>query len=367
MTPPTITAEPPRPALPAQRGSRLQRRATIGAIAALLGATAVAQQSTARVAPESVGLSPARLTEATELLKREIAQQHIAGAVAAVARRGRVGYLEALGVQDLETRVPMRERSLFRIYSMTKSITAVAVMMLHEQKRFTLDDPIPTFIPEFRDIRVIGEPGEAHAPARPITVRDLLMHTSGLNHRTSEIYRREQVRSRTSTMAQFIANLVRVGLMEDPGTRYRYSEATTVLGRLVEIWSGQPFDVFLETRILGPLKMHDTMFAALTADQRARLTTVYGAAPGGGLTKVETETVPFTERNAKTSGIVLVVVMVVLALTHDGAEPVRRPPPAPGRVPRSSRRPHSAAPRARPKSSRPVARSSSSGVKTGST
>ena len=121
-----------------------------------------------------------------------------------------------------------------------------------------------------------------------MTVRDLLLHTSGLNHRTSEIYRREQVRTRTMTMAQFIANLVRVPLMEDPGTRYRYSEATTVLGRLVEIWSGKPFEVFLEERIFRPLRMTDTMFWAATPEQRARLTTVYGPAPGGGLTKVET-------------------------------------------------------------------------------
>src|SRR4029450_6579428 len=109
-------------------------------------------------------------------------------------------------------------------------------------------------------------------PARPITVRDLLLHTSGLNHRTSEIYRREQVRTRTMTMTQFIANLVRVPLMEDPGTRYRYSESTTVLGRLVEIWSGKPFEVFLEERLFRPLGMNDTMFWA-AGDARSRLTT----------------------------------------------------------------------------------------------
>ena len=97
------------------------------------------------------------------------------------------------------------------------------------------------------------------------------LHTSGLNPRTSEIYRREQVRSRTMTMAQFIANLVRVPLMEDPGTRYRYSEGTSVLGRLVEIWSGKPFEVFLDERIFRPLRMTDTMFWAATPEQRARL------------------------------------------------------------------------------------------------
>src|SRR5436190_5077609 len=210
------------------------RKRAAAAVLTLAGAVLVinvgAQQSQVpRVTPETSGLSSARLNEATDLLNRYVTEQRIAGAVAAVARHGRVGYLQAIGFQDLETRAPMTERSLFRIYSMTKSVTAVAAMMLYEEHRFTLDDPIATFIPDFRNIRVVGDQGVAHAPARPITVRDLLLHTSGLNHRTSEIYRREQVRSRSDTMSQFISHLVRVGLMEDPGTRYRYSEGTTVL------------------------------------------------------------------------------------------------------------------------------------------
>ena len=276
------------------------------ALAAISAASAAAAtQPIARVTPEAAGLSPARLWEATALHNRYVAQHRIAGAVVAVARRGKIGYLEAVGVQDLQTRAPMTERSLFRIYSMTRPITAVAVMMLHEEGRFELDDPVARFIPEFQKVVVAGEPGASpRPPARPITVRDLLLHTSGLNARTSDIYRREQVRSRTITMAQFIANLVRVPLMEDPGTRYRYSEGTTVLGRLVEIWSGQPFEEFLAARIFRPLRMTDTMFWAATPDQRARLATVYGPAPGGGLVPVETETLPFTERPTLIEGAV---------------------------------------------------------------
>ena len=276
------------------------------ALAAISAASAAAAtQQIARVTPEAAGLSPARLREATALLNRYVAEHRIAGAVVAVARRGKIGYLEAVGVQDLQTRAPMTERSLFRIYSMTRPITAVAVMMLHEEGRFELDDPVARFIPEFQKVVVAGEPGASpRPPARPITVRDLLLHTSGLNARTSDIYRREQVRSRTITMAQFIANLVRVPLMEDPGTRYRYSEGTTVLGRLVEIWSGQPFEEFLAARIFRPLRMTDTMFWAATPDQRARLATVYGPAPGGGLVPVETETLPFTERPTLIEGAV---------------------------------------------------------------
>jgi len=248
------------------------------------------------VSPESIGLSSSRLADATALLNRYVGEERIAGAVAAVARHGRVGYLDAVGVQDLETRAPMTERSLFRIYSMTKSVTAVAAMMLYEEHRFTLDDPIAKYIPEFTKVVVVDPSGGTRQPARPITVRDLLLHTSGLNHRTSEIYRREQVRERTMTMDQFIGNLVRVPLMEDPGTRYRYSESTTVVGRLVEIWSGKPFEVFLDERIFRPLHMTDTLFWAETPDQRARLATVYGPGRDGHLAHVETESVPFTER-----------------------------------------------------------------------
>ena len=272
-------------------------------VVCLTAAAAAAQTRPAN--PETIGLSPPRLREASALLNRYVAERRIAGAVAAVSRNGQIGYLEAVGVQDLQTNAPMTERSLFRIYSMTRPITAVAVMMLHEEKRFDLDDPVAKFIPEFAQVTVAGTPGAPpRAAARPITVRDLLLHTSGLSPRTSEIYRREQVRSRTITMSQFITNLVRVPLMEDPATRYRYSEGTSVLGRLVEIWSGRPFETFLDERIFRPLRMTDTMFWAATPDQRARLTTVYGPAPGGGLAPVETETLPFTERPTLIEGAV---------------------------------------------------------------
>lgn len=278
---------------------------SIVSLAVCLVVTATALQQTSRFNPEAAGLSSATLREATELLNRYVAEQRIAGAVAAIARRGRLAYLEAVGVQDLQTRVPMSQRSLFRIYSMTRPVTSVAVMMLYEEGRFGLDDPVATFIPEFKNVVVAGEQGvPPRPPTRPVTVRDLLLHTSGLNARTSEVYRREQVRARTITMAQFIANLVRVPLMEDPGTRYRYSEGTSVLGRLVEIWSGRPFEVFLDERIFRPLRMSDTMFWAGTPDTRSRLTTVYGPAPGGGLVQVETETLPFTERPTLIEGAV---------------------------------------------------------------
>jgi CubicO group peptidase (beta-lactamase class C family) len=286
----------------------ISKRATLLLVfaAAVLVVSAGAQQpALPRVNPETVGLSSARLNEATDLLNRYVSEHRIAGAVAGVARHGRLGYVQAAGFQDLQTRAPMTERSLFRIYSMTKSVTAVAAMMLNEEHRFTLDDPVARYIPEFSKV-VVSDPsgGSPRPAARPMTVRDLLLHTSGLNHRTSEIYQREHVRARTMTMDQFIGNLVRVPLMEDPGTRYRYSESLTVVGRLVEIWSGKTFEVFLDERIFRPLRMTDTMFWAETPDQRARLTTVYGPGTDGQLVRVETETLPFTERPTLIEGAV---------------------------------------------------------------
>src|SRR4030095_11748921 len=130
--------------------------------------------------------------------------------------------------------------------------------------------------------------GTALRPARAITIQDLLLHTSGLNHRTSALYRNARVRSRSITLPQFVANIVHTPLMEDPGTRYRYSEATTVLGRLVEVWSTLPFDQFIQDRVLKPLEMNDTSFW-VPANAVARLATVYTPAPGGGVRPHEVE------------------------------------------------------------------------------
>lgn len=232
-----------------------------------------------RAMPEAVGLAPAPLRQATDLLRQFVADHKIAGAVAAVARKGKLAYLEPVGWQDLETRAPMTDRSLFRIYSMTKSVTAVAAMMLHEEGRFSLADPVSKYLPEFRQVMVQASAEAApRRPVREIRVEDLLLHTSGLSHRTSELYTRAQVRSRAIALPAFIENIVRAPLMEDPHTRYRYSESTTVLGRLIEIWSGKTLDTFFEERVFRPLGMTDTGFW-VRPEQRDRLTRVY--APSG--------------------------------------------------------------------------------------
>lgn len=258
-----------------------------------------------RATPDSVGLSAERLQLATALLRQSVSDHKIAGAVAAVARKGKIAYLEPVGLQDLQTRAPMSERTLFRIYSMTKAVTAVAVMMLHEEGRFLLTDPVAKYLSEFANVAVLVDPqGTAtRKPSRSMTIADLLLHTSGLSHRTSDLYKREPVRSRSIALPQFITNIVRAPLMEDPGTRFRYSEGTTVLGRLVEVWSGQPFDVFLRDRVLAPLGMTDTTFW-VAPDAAARLATVYSPAPGGGLQPFEVEEVPFTQKPSLVEGAV---------------------------------------------------------------
>ena len=240
----------------------------------------------------------------TALLKQGVAGQAIAGAVAAVARNGKTIYLESIGVQDRETRAPMTPRTLFRIYSMTKPVTAAAVMMLRDEGRFSLSDPVAKYLPEFNDVRVLMPDGATRPPSRPITIEDLLLHTSGLSHRSDPPYQVPKVRVRTDTLPQFVTKITHAPLMEDPGTRFRYSEGTTVLGRLVEIWSGKPFDVFLDERIFTPLKMTDTAFW-VRPEQRDRLATVYRPAPGGAVVPYEIEPdAPFTERPALLEGAV---------------------------------------------------------------
>jgi CubicO group peptidase (beta-lactamase class C family) len=239
----------------------------------------------------------------TDILNESVTNTRIAGAVVGVAQDGRTAYLQAVGVQDLETGAPMTERSLFRVYSMTKAVTAVAVMMLQEEGRLQLSDPASRYLPQLAEVVVLQPDGSTRPPARPITVEHLLLHTAGFSHRSSQEYREAGVRSRRISLEQFVDNIVRVALRFDPGERYLYSAASTVLGRLVEVVSGMRFDDFLQARVLGPLGMTDTGFWVEPED-RDRLTTVYQRAEGGGLRAYEIEAVPFTERPALLEGAV---------------------------------------------------------------
>jgi len=251
-----------------------------------------AQDVMPRVAPEAAGLAVGPLTEVTRIVEQAVADREISGAVVGVARDGRIAYLEAIGMQDVSSGAPMTEGSIFRIYSMTKAVTAVAVMMLHEEGRFELSDPVSQYLPDFAAVTVADEDGGRRAPSRPPTIEDLLLHTAGLSHRTDAAYRSADVRRRDIGLEQFVRNVVAVPLRADPGAEYHYSASPTVLGRLVEVWSGQSFDRFVEERILAPLGMRDTGFWVPPPDH-ARLATMYRASESG-LTAYEIEEVPFT-------------------------------------------------------------------------
>ena len=250
--------------------------------------------------PESVGLSSARLEDATRRLQAHIDAGDIAGVVAAVARQGRLAYLEALGELDRERGLAMRDDALFRLYSMTRPITSLAAMILWEEDRFELDDPVSMYLPEFADQRVFADasnPGMTATRARrtEMTIEHLLLHTSGLGSRGSAIYRAERVRLRSIPLPQMVSNAARVPLFEDPGTRWRYGISTTILGRLVEVWSGMPFDTFLQERVFEPLAMTDTVFR-VDPSRADRFGPAYRPGPDGALRPYAIEEVPFTEQ-----------------------------------------------------------------------
>ncbi len=204
----------------------------ISTLAALVWAVAAAPQATAqdlvRATPESVGSSSSTLTRATAALEAHVDGGSVAGVVAAVARHGKLVYLEALGRRDLATGDAMPENAIFRLYSMTRPITSTAVMLLWEEGKFQLDDPIAKFLPQFADQRVFLDADNPDmAQTRPrngdITVRHLLTHSSGIGSRSSAIYVAESVRLRSIPLTQMVDNAARVPLFEDPGTCPRRS------------------------------------------------------------------------------------------------------------------------------------------------
>ena len=257
--------------------------------------------------PEEVGLSAERLQRITEMLKRRIGAGDLAGAVAVVARRGKVAYVSAQGVADIETRQPMTPAAMFRIASMTKPVVGVGIMLLVEEGRLRLNDPVSRYIPEFREMKVaMARPGgggrgqaagaAAAAPQfytvpaqREITIKDLLTHVSGLgsgpmgNSDIAKVARKEG-----ETLAAYIPRLGRTTLEFQPGTRWTYSPGAgfETLGRIIEVASGTPLDRFFRTRIFDPLGMKDITFWPAD-EQMPRVATVY-ARTAKGLTRSET-------------------------------------------------------------------------------
>ena len=220
---------------------------------------------------EKAGFDADRLNRITDFLnKNYVDPGKIAGCQTLVARHGQVAHFSTLGCADMERSAPMRDDTIFRIYSMTKPITSVALMQLYEQGHFQLNDPISRVVPGWRDqkVWVSGDADnmELKAPDKPITFRNVLSHTGGLtygatNHPVDKIYRRLGVnRDRTETLSTFMDKMGQTPLRYEPGTAWMYSMSTDVCGGLVEAISGQPFDEYLQQNIFEPLGMVDTSF-----------------------------------------------------------------------------------------------------------
>jgi CubicO group peptidase (beta-lactamase class C family) len=207
--------------------------------------------------PESVGFSSAGLKAYGDALRGLVDQRRLAGVTSLVARRGHVVMFDAYGSRDLEARAPMTKDTIFRIASMTKPIAGVAMMMLWEQGKWSLDDPVARHIPEFADLKVAGPTGLV-PQAHPMTMRELMSHTAGFD--VSAPYTKLGIPDTSKPLQAMIDALAKLPLPVQPGTDWRYGPVVNIQGYLVEKLSGQTLDVFLRTRIFEPLKMVDTGF-----------------------------------------------------------------------------------------------------------
>ena len=248
------------------------------------------------VSPESVGFSSSRLKRINQFIQSYIEGKKLASGLTMLARHGEVFHFQPYGVLDLNSGAPVERDSLFRIYSMTKPITSAAVMMLYEEGHFSLDDPVGKFIPELARLKVYNGMSETGMrlveQQQPISIRHLLTHTSGLSygfHQDSpveEMYRKADITDPDSTLREMVEKLGRLPLVNQPGAKWRYSNATDVLGYLVEVVSGTPFDRYLQDNILDPLGMTDTSFY-VAEENLDRLATVYGASLNGGIVPLD--------------------------------------------------------------------------------
>ena len=245
------------------------------------------------LAPSAVGVSAERLQRLHAGMKGFVDRNEAAGIVTLIMREGKLVDLHATGFQDKESNTPMRTNTMFRIASMTKPITSVAVMMLYEEGKLFLTDPVSKFIPAFKGQQVLEQGADKPVPARRQTnIRDLLTHRSGITYGfinsgpVGNSYRKNGVvdglTTTTMTLAEAIDKLAAEPLVAHPGTAYNYSLSTDVLGRVVEVASGQPFEVFLRERIFKPLKMTDTDFV-VPESKWPRMATVYSPDGSSGI------------------------------------------------------------------------------------
>ncbi len=266
-------------------------------LVALAGYAVSAQQPAiappAAATPASVGISAERLTRLHTGMQGFIDRKEAGGIVTLIARDGKTVDVHASGFQDVAAKTPMRTDTMFRIASMTKPVTSVALMMLYEEGKVLLTDPVSKFIPAFKSSRVLEGAAETPVPARRgINLRDLLSHRSGITYGfinggpVGGGYRKNGVADglavTSMTLAEAIDKLAAEPLISQPGAAWNYSLSTDVLGRVVEVVSGQPFQVFMRERIFKPLRMADTDFAVPDA-KWSRLATVYSPDGAAGI------------------------------------------------------------------------------------
>ena len=274
----------------------MTRRLAAAFVAFALAGPAFAQGLPA-AAPATAGVAPERLARLDGAFREAVADGKIAGAVVFVARGGRAVVFEAFGALDVEKRVPMPRDAIFRIASMSKAVTTVAALMLLEEGRITLDAPVSRYIPAFAKATVLVPPAKdaqagtaplIEAVKRPIRIRDLMTHTAGISYGTGALEDRYRaagaywwyLADKDETLESFVDRLATLPFEAQPGERFVYGFGHDVLGRVVEVVSGQSLDAFLETRIFRPLKMPDTSFF-LPPERRPRLATVYGLTESG--------------------------------------------------------------------------------------
>ena len=251
-------------------------------------------QTLSTAEPESVGMSSERLQRLTSTLEDYVSDERIAGAVAIVARKGKIAYLEAVGMRDQESSSPMATDSIFRIASQTKALTSTCIMILQERGQLLISDPLAKYMPEFANGTVAVDNGrggyDVVAARRAITIRDLLTHTSGISYGNGlavEEWREADVvgwyfAKRDEPIRETIRRMGPLPASAHPGESWVYGYNTDILGALVEVVSGRPFDVFLQDEVLDPLGMNDTHFY-LPEEKTDRLVTVYSSTADGGI------------------------------------------------------------------------------------
>ena len=256
--------------------------------ALVLGAAAGTRADDPLASPESVGFSSAGLKTFQQAMRGLVDDGKLAGVTTLVARHGKVVHFDAYGVQDLESKTPIAKDTIFRIASMTKPIVGVAMMMLWEEGKWRLDDPVAKHIPQFTELKVKSPDGEV-AQIRPMTMRQLMSHTAGFD--TSGGYEGQNITDRTQPLQAMIDKLAKLPLAAQPGSDWRYGPSVDIQGYVVEKLSGQRLDEFLQTRIFGPLDMKDTGFW-VDASKRHRVTNVHTYGPDQKIVTAATQSNP---------------------------------------------------------------------------